>query len=313
MAGRLRQTEILGDVVLDAGIEAAGEIGQRPAGMGDQEFQRRMTLQSAAQDEAGDGDRGLEGEAQCQQQRMAGVGKQAVADAVVRVHEHEQSRARRGRPDRLEVGIVQPLPAAGRADDDAAHVRITRKALELGGAGLRPLQRQHAETQEPAGRRRADRLEVFVERSRQRRRLGRLDEIDPRIGRAHDRHGDVVLVHEGKLAAHLVKLAADRPPRRGRGVGLLVRQDDQPLPRPARDDARDLPALPQQGDVARQVHVGVDVDQRWGHDHHECSLRAGVSAPTASPVPWSPKSPGAPGQDRCARSCSRRHDRRRCS
>jgi len=38
VAGRMGQAEILGDVVLHAGIEAAGEIGQRAAGVGDQQF-----------------------------------------------------------------------------------------------------------------------------------------------------------------------------------------------------------------------------------------------------------------------------------
>jgi hypothetical protein len=133
------EPEILGDVVLDAGIESAGQIGQRAAGVGNQELQRRMAFQRAAQDQARDGNRGLEGEAERQQQRVAGIGEEAVANAVVRMHEHEQPCPRGGGPDRFELGIVQSLPAARRTDDDAAHVRVTRDALEFGGTDLGPL------------------------------------------------------------------------------------------------------------------------------------------------------------------------------
>ena len=42
-----------------------------------------------------------------------------------------------------------------------------------------------------------------------------LDEVDPGIGRAYDRNGDAVMVHESQLAAHLVEFAADRSAGRG--------------------------------------------------------------------------------------------------
>ena len=118
---------------------------------------------------------------------------------------------------------------------------------------------------QPAGGGRANRLEIVVELRGQCRRLFRLDEIDPRVGRAYDRNGDAVMIHESELAAHLVELAADRPAGRGRGVGFLVGQDDQPIASGTRNDARHLLALAQQGDITRQVHVGVDIDQRQGH------------------------------------------------
>src|SRR6266545_376100 len=122
-----------------------------------------MAREHAAQDQERHRDRGLEGEAQCQHHGVAGVGKESVADAVVRVDEHEQAGIGGGPPDRLEVGIVEAAPAPGRPDDDALHMRMAGDASQLGGAGLRPLQRQHAEAQQPAVRLDADLLKIVVE------------------------------------------------------------------------------------------------------------------------------------------------------
>jgi hypothetical protein len=54
------------------------------------------------------------------------------------------------------------------------------------------------------------------------------------------------------------------PAGRGRSVGFLVGQDDQAIASGTRNDAREFLARAQQGDVARQIHVGMDVYQRQG-------------------------------------------------
>jgi len=42
------------------------------------------------------------------------------------------------------AGSSSPFPRPRRADDDAPHVRMSGDSLQLGSAGLRSLQREHA-------------------------------------------------------------------------------------------------------------------------------------------------------------------------
>ena len=75
-----------------------------------------------------------------------------------------------------------------------------------------------------------------------------------------------MVIHEGKLSAHFVELAADRPPRRCRRVGFLAGQDGEAIAAGPRDNAWNFFVLPQQGDIARQIHMRVSIDQRQEQD-----------------------------------------------
>lgn len=50
--------------------------------------------------------------------------------AIVRMQEHDQARLRKRTPDRLEALVVESLPDALAAHDDALQVRQTRDLLD---------------------------------------------------------------------------------------------------------------------------------------------------------------------------------------
>lgn len=205
-------------VVGDAGREARGQLRERAPGVCEEDAQAGVAVEDAGEDEARDGlqrqrfettgvrgaggcthDGGLEREAEREREDVPVVlGAPLLAvHAVVRVEEHDEAGVLECGPHGLERVVVEAVPEAARAHDDALEMREggdVVHGVEQGRGGDLWDEREEAEAVEllerapcEGGRRGAVRLEVVVELVGELMCGGGGQEVEPWVRRAAGR------------------------------------------------------------------------------------------------------------------------------